>query len=101
MEISEKYARLRFSQLPGYKFSNFLEIIDTFDSIDNFLNGNSDFITPRKSQSESLKVVDAITPEQFVVYGEDDYPKLLADTPYPPIALFYKGEMCIRDRNNE
>ena len=100
MEISEKYARLRFSQLPGYKFSNFLEIIDTFDSIDNFLNGNSDFITPRKSQSESLKVVDAITPEQFVVYGEDDYPKLLADTPYPPIALFYKGDISLCNEKN-
>lgn len=100
MEISEKYARLRFSQLSGYKFSNFLEIIDNFDSIENFLNGNSSVIPNRKCQVESLKVIDALNPNQFIVYGEELYPKLLADTPYPPIALFYRGDITLCNEKN-
>jgi DNA processing protein len=100
MDISEKIARLKFSQLKGFKFSNFLEIIDKFETIENFFNVNPNLSHSANTQRDLLNKLEDISPNNFVVYGEDDYPKLLADTPYPPIALFYKGDISLCNKKN-
>lgn len=100
MEISEKYARLRFSQLNGYKFSNFLEILERFETIENFFKDNSNIFPSGFAQRDSLNELEDILPDDFVVYGEDNYPKLLVETPYPPITLFYKGDISLCNEHN-
>lgn len=100
MELSEKYARLKFSQIKDLKFSNFLEILRKFEKIENYLKENPEEIHYKSLQCDLLCKLDDILPDQFVVFGEDAYPKLLADTPYPPIALFYIGDISLCNQQN-
>ena len=100
MEISEKYARLKFSQLRGYKFSNFLEILEKFNSIENYFKENLSLNNTYRDERNNIDLLNNLSPDQFVVFGEEDYPKLLAESPYPPVALFYRGDISLCNKEN-
>lgn len=100
MEISEKYARLKFSQLNGFKFANFLEILEKFETIENFFEDSPNISHGKLRQGVESDKLEDIPTDNFVVYGEKNYPKLLTETPYPPIALFYKGDISLCNEQN-
>lgn len=95
MEIREKYARLKFSQIKGYGFSQFTEILRKYNSIyDFFTRNNSSYDNLKHFPNNHIDLSENF-PEKFVVIGEENYPKLLENTPYPPIVLFYRGDIAL------
>lgn len=70
--------------------SNFLKILKKYGSARKFI-GSEDYQSKFFTSCEDTKPKEIN--EKFVVYGEDTYPQFLMETPYPPIALTYRGNL--------
>ncbi len=104
---SEDINKLRLSLISGVGPRTFIEIIQKFQSITNFLqNANLN------EYSEIIKKFDEIEIDKYLaklgslnvnftcLYNEN-YPRLLSNIYDPPIILYYKGSLDISRLNSE
>jgi len=95
MNNKEKTAIYILSKTKGIGPSAFKEIIKKYQSADNFLNSKTDPLYKR-FKNEILKATflcNKTSPDNYLVFGDNNYPKLLTYTNDPPLVIFYKGNV--------
>jgi len=85
----EKRARLFLANYEGISCGKFLKILEKFGSALTFLN-NFSYI---KISPEKRAILEKLDENEYFVYGETVYPKLLSEINDPPIVLYYKGDL--------
>ncbi len=83
----ERLARYNLS-LTNITFKKFTEILKKHGSICDFF-----LLTDSQKSLDFIGKDYKSVIEEFVVYGDENYPELLLETPYPPIALEYRGDL--------
>lgn len=112
LDEAERRARFAIS-LTNLSFANFLKILEEYGSMSRFLDSGRAVqaigaVQPVQSERARQPVyamhqnylpdIDSydlteVPKDEFIVYGDEYYPDLLAQTPFPPIALSFRGDI--------
>lgn len=101
MSTDEKLAILKISLIPGIGPRTFLEIIQKCTAIEFLQNPRYHFPKLKYKDfdiNEKIILLEKLG-IQYLVYGEENYPKLLANIYDPPIVIYYKGSLDIKTLN--
>jgi len=104
LDEAERKARFAIS-LTNLSFANFLKILKQYGSVCKFLDSEeyksyfsgvvSDLAQYKPYVSDSIPDLAANIKDNYIVYGDKEYPDLLTQTPFPPIALSYRGDISL------
>lgn len=106
---AEREARFAVSHT-NLSSRSFLKILKQYGSIKKFLDSEDNYVLLYKnfrSEKEekswshaSILELAQNTQDSYIVYGDDKYPNLLMQTPHPPIALTYRGDISLLKNSN-
>ena len=94
MDESEKRARVVLACNYDILPRKYLFLLERYGSAQNILSRiKNDRLVQKVLKDKKSIIADEINLNCVVVYGEEIYPKLLAQIPDPPLAMFYKGDI--------
>ena len=85
---AEKSARI-YAGLKGFSKQKIDNILKHYGSFNNFYDSNRE-LTLDKNYVDFRSIT---TKNNYISYGDSDYPQLLSETLYPPLIMFYIGNV--------
>jgi len=94
MDESEKRARICLACDYDITPRKLLFLLGKFGNAQNILSSKQeDKLVERVLKNKKRNISSTVNIKTVIVYGEEIYPKLLAQIPDPPLALFYRGDI--------
>ena len=93
MDLSEKKARIALACDYNVSPQKLLILLERYGSAQNIISHKERDLLIRKTLKDKIgNISSKVDLNETVVFGEDLYPKLLAQIPDPPLVLFFKGD---------